>query len=221
MKPVNVLCVKWGKKYGPEWVLRLRRMVRDHLSIPHRFICMTDRPIDGVRCVPCEPGLPSWWAKIGLFGPGMFPGWNLYLDLDVVLTDSIDALLEVSDDKVWARDDFSYSLKDPQFLNPEMEKFIGGKGTVNSSVMVWKDDAGADVWDKFYTEVMEEMHGDQNFISKALFPDKLGFLPEDLICSYKYHIQRGAKPAPVVVFHGNPKVTQLPKTDPLRKAWEA
>ena len=38
----TILCMKWGKKYGPEYVNRLHSMVSRHLTIPHRFVCLTD-----------------------------------------------------------------------------------------------------------------------------------------------------------------------------------
>ena len=43
-----VLCMKWGTKYGPEYVNRLYGMVRRHLRGDFRFVCLTDRS-DGVR----------------------------------------------------------------------------------------------------------------------------------------------------------------------------
>ena len=42
MQAVNVLCIKWGNKYGPEYVNKLHSMVRRHLHRPFRFVCLTD-----------------------------------------------------------------------------------------------------------------------------------------------------------------------------------
>ncbi len=218
---MRVICVKWGDKYGPEWVYRLRAMVERNLHLDYEFVCMTDQPIDDVDCVPCADGLPGWWAKVGLHEPGKFPGTNLYLDLDVVITDSLDGIMdELQDDKVVAPDDFSYSLiNKKQGIGPDMRRLLGGDGTVNSSVMIWKDDAGRDVWDKFTPEKMDEVHGDQNWLTQALWPEQLALLPKKWVCSYKYHVMRGAEVAPIVVFRGNPKVTELSKQDPLMLAW--
>jgi len=41
---VNVVCLKWGIKYDREYVNRLYSMVERNLTIPHRFICVTDDP---------------------------------------------------------------------------------------------------------------------------------------------------------------------------------
>ena len=58
MQAVNVLCIKWGRKYGPEYVNRLYAMVARHLRGPFQFVCLTDRS-DGirpeVRCLPIPP----------------------------------------------------------------------------------------------------------------------------------------------------------------------
>lgn len=53
---VCIVCMKWGKAYGGEYVNMLYRAVRDHLSLDHDFICITDRTdgLDpGITCHPC------------------------------------------------------------------------------------------------------------------------------------------------------------------------
>jgi hypothetical protein len=44
----NVICMKWGTKYGPEYVNRLYAMVRRHLTGDFRMVCLTDDPT-GIR----------------------------------------------------------------------------------------------------------------------------------------------------------------------------
>ena len=220
---MNLICVKHGDKYGAEWVVRLRAMVARNLPISHDFICVTEHPVAGIKCIPLLCEYPGWWQKIGLFKPGAFPGDNLYLDLDVVITDSLLPLVALmyQSPGLWARDDFSYSLRNPrQGLGADFLKLLGGPGCVNSSVMLWRGDIARDIWDKFTPEVMNVCHGDQNHISKTLGRTGLHFIPDNLVNSYKYHVMNGREPAPIVVFHGVPKVVDLPKNDPLRKLWE-
>lgn len=209
---MRVVCVKWGDKYGPEYVQKLHNMVARHLPIPHEFVCLTERPVEGVACQPLPTDLPSWWSKIGLFKPGVLPGDNLYLDLDVVITDSLLPLVALlyQSPGLHARDDFSYSLRNPRRgLSADTQRLLGGPGTVNSSVMLWKGDACRDVWDRWEPGVMDVMHGDQNFIASVLWPNKISFIPDELVCSYKYQVMRGEPVAPVVVFHGDPKPPQV------------
>lgn len=46
---VNVICMKYFKRYGPHYVNRLRRAVQRHLQRLFRFVCFTDSA--GVRIV--------------------------------------------------------------------------------------------------------------------------------------------------------------------------
>ena len=221
---MRVICVKWGDRYGEEWVFNLKRMVERNLTLDHEFVCLTDREIRGIKCLPTRPGLPGWWSKIGLFHPDSeYPGLNLYLDLDVVITNTINRIVaEALPGKITMRDDFSYSLKFPKpGIGGEAKRLLGGIGTLQSSIMMWHGDQARRIWDEWDPAKMEEVHGDQNYITQVMYPDHAQFLPEEWACSYKYHIMRGEPAKPIVVFHGEPKITQLSRTDPLRLAWEA
>jgi hypothetical protein len=166
--------------------------------------------------------LEGWWVKLHLFEPGVFTGDTLYLDLDVVVTDSLLPLVALlyKSPGLWARDDFSYSMKNPrQGLGEDFKKLLGGDGCVNSSVLLWRGNVAQEVWDRFDPAETKICHGDQNFISKTL-NGRLQFIPEDMISSYKYQVMRGAQHGSIVVFHGLPKVDNLHGSDPLRVAWE-
>lgn len=219
---MRVVSVCTGKAYSAEWVLRLKRMVESRLQIDE-FCCITEKQIEGVTCIEPEPGLPGWWQKVALFKPGRFDGDNLYFDLDVVITSSLAFLngrLDRDPGRMHVRDDFSYSVRNPRpgHWNPQ----LGYDGAVNSSVMMWRGDSCREVWDRFTPAVMDEVHGDQNHITRVLHPkNKISFLPDDKVLSYKYHILRGETPTGVVVFHGDPKPNQLNRKDRLRKLWES
>ncbi len=51
----HILCMKWGTKYGPEYVNRLYAMVRRHLQGDFNFVCLTDNA-QGIRrrCSVCR-----------------------------------------------------------------------------------------------------------------------------------------------------------------------
>ena len=40
----TVLCMKWGRRYDPDYVNKLYNMVRRNLTRAHRFLCLTDEP---------------------------------------------------------------------------------------------------------------------------------------------------------------------------------
>ena len=68
---LTVVCVLWVGRYSVErtfngeWVRRLRSMVERNLTMPHRFVCLSNVHIDGVERIPLTEGWPAWWAKIG------------------------------------------------------------------------------------------------------------------------------------------------------------
>ena len=70
---VNVLCLKWGKRYGADYVNRLYRGVSANLSRPFRFVCVTDDPSGlaaGVETAPFDeqpPGIQEVVAGHGEF----------------------------------------------------------------------------------------------------------------------------------------------------------
>lgn len=216
MGTLTVVCINWCNYLGrgEEYVSKLRNMVARNLTIPHRFECLTERELgDDLR---------GWWAKLRLFEPGRFAGPVLYFDLDVVITSSIDSLLETVDDaKLWARDDFSYPLRTPRKdLGTDMQQLLGGPGTINSSVMYFGPQVP--VWERWQTrgtECMATMHGDQNALSALLGQDSIGFLPDSLVGSYKYNPIRGMGISPVMTFHGKPKPHEV-RDSWVRQHWQ-
>ena len=100
----QLVCVKWGSAYGPEYVNRLYGMVSRHLAPPFRLVCLTDDR-NGIRAeVECfdlpELGVPhpqrtiGKWRKQVLWGatvPGLQTGTPaLFIDLDSVIVGPID-----------------------------------------------------------------------------------------------------------------------------------
>ncbi len=104
-----MVCLKWGTPYSPEYVNVLARAVRDHLSYRHRFICITDTSegLDAeVQVVPL-PEIPierskwgtGYWPKLAVFKEGMFAENEivLYLDVDILIEQSLDSYVELID----------------------------------------------------------------------------------------------------------------------------
>ena len=98
---VNVICMKWGTKYGPEYVNTLHNMVQRHLTLPHRFVCLTDSTEGlnaGIETFPIPPmpielnGPERGWKKLLTFAPTLYDlhGDTLFLDIDIIVTGSLD-----------------------------------------------------------------------------------------------------------------------------------
>jgi hypothetical protein len=105
----QVVCVKWGTKYGPEYVNRLYGMVSRHLTPPFRFVCLADTaqglrpeveffPLPELGCAT-PVGTLGKWRKQVLWGdsvPGL-TGVALFIDLDSVIVGSLDGYFEFGD----------------------------------------------------------------------------------------------------------------------------
>jgi hypothetical protein len=214
---VNVICIKWGTKYGPHYVNRLRSMVARHLSHPHRFVCFTDdaegidaevevHPLPEVRL---PDGLPErGWGKLGTFHEGLagLEGPTLFLDLDLVVVGSLDAFFEHPGEFLIIRD---YK----PFRKPS-ERYVG-----NSSV--YRFEAGA--WPGIIAEFQENFEAvrarfrnEQEYLSHYVHSrGKLTHWPDAWCRSFKRdcmwkgplgfvltpRIPEGAR---IIVFHGHP-----------------
>lgn len=122
--PKQVVCVKWGTMYGPEYVNRLYGMVSRHLVPPFRLVCLTDDR-RGIRAeVECfdlpELGVAhpqrtrGKWRKQILWGrtvPGL-EGVALFVDLDSVIVGPLDDYFAVgSPDDVYVARNWARPLK--------------------------------------------------------------------------------------------------------------
>lgn len=97
----TVLCMKWGTRYGPQFVNRLHAMVMRNTTRPTRLVCFTDDASDLHRDIVILP-LPAihlpedlrWtpWRKISLWQTdlGDVTGDCLFLDLDLLVTGNLD-----------------------------------------------------------------------------------------------------------------------------------
>ena len=105
----QVICAKWGSKYGPEYVNRLYGMVARNLTPPFRLLCFTDST-DGIRTeVQCYP-MPELrcptpartrgkWRKVTLWDENLhgLSGPALFVDLDSVIVGDLDGYFSYGD----------------------------------------------------------------------------------------------------------------------------
>ena len=104
MNPVGktIGCMKWGTRYGPEYVNRLFASITRNITPPFRFLCFTDDDTNLVEGIEIHP-LPSitlpeavaWtpWRKLCVWQKplaGITQGDILFLDVDLVITGSLD-----------------------------------------------------------------------------------------------------------------------------------
>lgn len=77
---------------GVEYVHNLHRMVKQHLTVPHKFYVVTDDAASNYPGMLIKPARhKGWWAKLQIFDPrGMFEGRVMFLDLDTFILGNID-----------------------------------------------------------------------------------------------------------------------------------
>jgi hypothetical protein len=98
---LTVVLWKWGTKYTTAHVARMQAMLARHLTIPYTMVCLTDKPKElppGVQAAKLPPTLP--WDSKGLrrmwlysADAGRLGDRLLQLDLDVVITASLDPIV--------------------------------------------------------------------------------------------------------------------------------
>lgn len=225
IEDVTVLCVWIGKKYGREYVERLGKAVlADHAPWWRLTLkCITDQRAEGERVGPWTcvaavpmPGEEGCWPKLQCFHP-LFsvgakgrPARNIFLDLDVVICGELDGYFPTPE-QTWLG-----AMSDPG-------------GLLNSSVMTWYGDRMRHMWDarQAFARTRQQFgkpngkwRGDQNFIREHL---KIEWKPLYGVVSYKNGgLNSGSIPSRcrVAVFHGKPKMADLPHGNPYRARWE-
>ncbi len=88
---------------GPRYVDSLMCSLRKHLAHPFEFLLLTDAEdattlFADARIERLIGGSHGWWAKMEMFRPELQLGKTLYVDLDNVVTGSLDRLTEIEID---------------------------------------------------------------------------------------------------------------------------
>lgn len=207
--PLTVACVLrrgglyWGKREGPffaKYVHVLRDAVAAHLSLPHRFVCLSDSPVSCDH-VGMRDFWPGAWAKIELFRPGLFDGPVLYLDLDTVVLGTLDELARAA-------------------LDGEFGAARHRQGGLDAAVMAWRVDCSfihrRHVWLPEYWRYRHRAVGPRGFIEASLARRGLAWRAIDealpgAVIDYADLAAGGviAPPARLCVFHGRPRPHEL------------
>jgi hypothetical protein len=165
--PQTVICLKWGTRYGPEYVNKLYSMVARNTKRPLRFVCITDDTTGLVPQVETRPmpefDLPEYFRYAGfrrmfLFKETLYDvsGPVFHLDVDILVTGSVD-------------DFFDYK--------PEAKYIVAenwtqpGQGIGNMSVFRYHIGSQTKIWDRFRPDplaMVAEYNNSQTFCSRTL-----------------------------------------------------
>ena len=141
--PVNVVCLKWGTRYGPHYTNTLYAGVKKHLHRPFRFVCVTDNTAgltEGIETspIPPNPGMTAPWPnvflKLLLTGTGFanLKGPTLFLDVDLAVIDDIDCYFDYLPGKNciihnWIEKRKTLFRKRPDIGNSSLFRFEAGQ----------------------------------------------------------------------------------------------
>jgi len=181
----TIICMKWGTRYGPEYVNRLFAGVCRHTKMPVRFVCFTDSseglnsrievlPLPKIS-IPKSATTTMPWPKLSVW---QFPLFNitgdvLFLDIDLIITGPLD-------------DFFSYHPGEYCVIENWTQK---GRGIGNTSVFRFPVGKYTEIYNKFMISpenVLKEYRVEQHFIS-AMIPEQK-FWPESWCVSFKHSL---------------------------------
>jgi hypothetical protein len=166
--------------YTADHVQLLQRMVKRHLSIPHRFIVVTDRPEqfagdDEISAVPIDwtthvPG--TCFVRMFTFAPHAREALGervLRIDLDTVIVGSLDALVDRDEDLViWRNPSRWWMEKKQMYYNNRSREHP--YCFWNTSLLLHSTGTLPHLWADFDPEALKGIDDDQH-LSKALGPD--------------------------------------------------
>ena len=169
-------------------------------------MCYSDRAIPNVETRILRPGYEGWWNKLQLFDVGnKVSDRVVYLDLDTVITGSIDWLLE---DRSWFM-----GIEDVGAVNAHQPHL---KNILQTGVMAWDFDPNSHIWNTFvlsYDRAVDTYRGDGEYLSSILNPYQRTLLQHkytNALKSYKYDVypNKLLQETSIVVFHGRPSIEQ-------------
>jgi len=222
--------MKWGRKYGPEFVNALFDGVGRHLAAPYRFLCLTEDAsglkrgveIGPLPDLPLDPRFPDrgradeTFRKIGVFRRGLagLEGTILFLDIDVVVCGELDRLFAYEPGRFCIIRDWLEIRRRPlrRLFDPKYHPHADA----NSSVFRFEMPEHAYVYDHLRANqawVDAQFRLEQQYLGAAV--GDRAFWPKDWVVSFKrtciptfpLNLVIAPKPprdASIIAFHGRP-----------------
>jgi hypothetical protein len=170
---LTIACWKWERiltghqlphvvNYGPKHVHTMMSMLERNVTIPYRFVCITDDPT-GLECetIPLWETYPAGgcYHRLRAFSPeieDILGNRFCWIDLDAVVVDNIDSILSVENDFAIHR--YAYTGRPDQHYN-------GGLVVMSAGVR-------KGVWDSFHPEESPKLIARLNEEKKLIGSDQ-------------------------------------------------
>jgi hypothetical protein len=132
----TIICIKWGTKYGVDFLNRLASMIARNTARETRLVCFTDDASGAdpsIKIAPLPPiNLPQRvsttpWRKLSLWQHPLLDlsGDVLFFDLDVVITGSVDDFFDYMPGKFCVAQ--NWTQPNEQVGNTSVYRFPVGK----------------------------------------------------------------------------------------------
>jgi hypothetical protein len=219
-----ILCMKWGRLYGPDYVNVLFNACRRHVEGAFRFICLTEDasglvagietlPIPDIGLSATDWFLPGIWPKLAIYGADLhgLRGRCLFIDLDSVVLPGAGDLF--GPDRAFVATDMG-----PGWENPPR----AGAGQVATSVFAFDLGSQTQILAAYRADpagAQKRFANEQDFV--GAHARDLGFFPPGWVLSFKRHLRRPIgldlilQPSPpppgcrILAFHGRPRPADL------------
>jgi hypothetical protein len=187
---VNFITLKWGTKYGPEYVNRLYRSLVNTYSGKFIFHCITDNSEgfdNGIVVIELNSIMPSTKVfcvqKIYTFKNDFIKGNKVLLDLDIIILKDLYPYFK------------EYNFCEPRLINTYWSDPVDAMRTVqicscliNSSFVTWKDDQLQYLYD-FYIKhkiIIDMKYDSIDIFYFHNFYNILKYHPKKMIYSYSF-----------------------------------
>ncbi len=231
---ITVICLKWGTRYGSEYVNRLYSMVKRNTKRSLRFVCITD-DTTGLRSEVETRPMPEFdlpeifrckgFRRMFLFKETLYDltGDVLHFDLDLIITGSIDDFIDYEPDAPF--------IVSENWTQP-------GQGIGNMSVFRYRIGALTQIWERFNADplgMLKKYNNSQTFCSRTLGSFKMfplawciGFKHSLIMkCPLNFFFtpRRPSKEVRVVAFTGKPDIEDViagkwPTPKPWKKIYK-
>ena len=180
----TVICMKWGARYGADFVNRLNAAIQRNTQRPTQLVCLTDDPLgidDKVRCEPIPHiNLPDEviftpWRKLVLWKDGLagLSGDVLFLDLDLVITGNLDEMFDFEPGRFCVIENWTQP----------------GQSIGNTSCFRWRIGTHTHIFDQLENEqqrILSTYRIEQVYISREV--EDMVFWPASWCASFKHSL---------------------------------
>jgi len=180
----TVICMKWGTRYGADFVNRLETAIKRNTTRPTQLVCLTDDSSGVSETVHCKAipdiNLPDElistpWRKLVLWKDNLagLNGDALFLDLDLVITNNIDEMFDFEPGRFCVIENWTQP----------------GKNIGNTSCFRWNIGTHTHIFDKLETEqqrILSTYRIEQVYISREV--TDMVFWPKQWCASFKHSL---------------------------------